>query len=143
VANDEPDCTTVEEDEGVTDYIKVALLDDGVDPECGELGKFMSGSGWPRPSEAPGKRKQPESFFSAGDMKHGNDMARLITTMCPFVSLYVAKINASAPTETVHHPTFGVAQATEVSSWNVRGFCLPRANTVRSQGHLVGYPREC
>ncbi|KAI0140419.1 hypothetical protein GGR57DRAFT_509459 [Xylariaceae sp. FL1272] len=118
--NDESDGTTIDEDECATSYIKVALLDDGVDPEYDGLGKFMSGSGWPRPSEAPGKHKQPESFFSAGARKHGNNMAQLLVMICPFVSLYVAKINASGPTEPKHHPTFDIAQGTQAIWWAIR-----------------------
>lgn len=104
------------EDKNAMQYVKVALLDDGVDPEVDGLGKFMSGRGWPKPSEAAGGRTQPESFYTAGPMKHGNQMAKLITMACPFVRLYVAKINAGGSSETIHHPTFDVTRAIEVGT---------------------------
>ncbi|KAK1843361.1 intracellular serine protease [Colletotrichum chrysophilum] len=101
-----------DDEEDTTHYIKVALLDDGVDPESGS-GKFMSGWGWPRPSEPAG------AFYSSGERRHGNAMAKMITRACPFVRLYVAKLDAAETSEEPSHPTFEVAQATEAILWAI------------------------
>jgi hypothetical protein len=110
LTSDGQDATGMDES---SEYVKVALLDDGVDPEWDGLGKYISGQGWPAPSESVGERGPPPPFYSSGQMKHGNGMARLITMACPFVRIYVAKINSSDQNG-AYHPTFDVTQAIEV-----------------------------
>ncbi|KAJ3566630.1 hypothetical protein NPX13_g7064 [Xylaria arbuscula] len=103
--------------------IKVALLDDGVDPTFDGLGRFMSGYGWPIPSDSMLGSDRQAPFYSSGSSNHGNYMAKLITTVCPFVKLYVAKIDTNAADGEAKHPTFNPIQAIEVDvismSWNI------------------------
>lgn len=121
----------------------MALLDDGVDPEEDELGKFVSGRGFPKPSEAVDGSTQPESFQTAGPLKHGNRMAKLITIACPFVRLYVAKINAKVSVEANHHPSFDVSRAVEVGPIVPPLDPLLLTDMKCLPGHSVGNPREC
>ncbi|KAI1827697.1 hypothetical protein F4861DRAFT_492215 [Xylaria intraflava] len=102
------------------DFIKVALLDDGVDPESG-LGEFMSGTGWPVASGPAGDEAPPAPFYSTGQEQHGNRMARLITDVCPFVRLYVAKMSGQTNYEgEVPHPTFRVEDAVKAIDWAIK-----------------------
>ncbi|KAF4467897.1 subtilisin [Fusarium albosuccineum] len=69
--------------------IKVALLDDGVTP--GELSKPSAlKDGWPLPSTRSRHISKP---YYNSENGHGTKMARLIQMMCPFVSIYVAKVD--------------------------------------------------
>jgi len=95
------------------DLVKLALIDDGVDPEwdgSGTLGSFLSGVGYP--PDMP-------NWAVAGPRKHGNRMARLITDVCPFVSLYVAKIDSNTSREQ-KHPTFDIGKATKAILWAIQ-----------------------
>ncbi|KAL7785167.1 hypothetical protein V8C37DRAFT_420236 [Trichoderma ceciliae] len=69
--------------------VKVALIDDGVTPgQLNPPGALKDG--WP----LPGTRKLGSSRpFYSSEKGHGTKMARLIQMMCPFVSLYVAKVD--------------------------------------------------
>jgi hypothetical protein len=96
------------------DYVKVALLDDGVDPSWENVGEFLSGSGWPWPSECTGDGGAQTPFYSSGPQQHGNRMAQLITHVCPFVDLYVAKIDSTVD-DKLTHPSFDIKQAIDVS----------------------------
>lgn len=87
----------------------MALLDDTVDPDWDGLGKFMSGQGWPMPSESIIGRRWQTPFYASGRLKHGDYMARLITRACPFVQLFIAKIDTSATDATVARPVFYVS----------------------------------
>jgi hypothetical protein len=123
VPGEESDTPSPEE---TGDYISVALLDDGVDPEWEGLGKFMSGQGWPQPSESAGHGGPSAPFYSSGREQHGNRMATLITMVCPFVRLYVAKMSPEAGAAAgVSQTTFDAVDAIEVrglSSWFSPGF---------------------
>jgi subtilisin family serine protease len=68
--------------------IKVALIDDGVDVYLGDL-KGKVKAGWP--TEKPTSSWAP--FYQSTE-GHGTAMARLITTACPHVDLYVAKLKS-------------------------------------------------
>jgi hypothetical protein len=117
VPGEESDTPSPEE---TRDYITVALLDDGVDPEWENMGKFMSGQGWPQPSESAGNDGQSAPFYASGREQHGNRMAALITMVCPFVRLYVAKISPEAGAAAgVAQSTFDVVDAIEVRSLSV------------------------
>ncbi|KAI1424164.1 hypothetical protein F5Y12DRAFT_464007 [Xylaria sp. FL1777] len=101
-------------------FVKIALLDDGVSPE-GFLGKFMSGVGWPIASEPKGDEAPSAPFYSTGQEKHGNRMARLITAACPFVRLDVAKMSAlSGPGAGVPHPSFRFDDAGKAINWAIK-----------------------
>jgi hypothetical protein len=69
--------------------IKVAVIDDGVTP--GELtNKRALEEGWPLLSTR--KRGTAKPYYNS-EKGHGTKMARLIQYMCPFVQLYVAKVD--------------------------------------------------
>lgn len=99
-------------------YIKVALIDDGVDPDFSGLGSFLSPCGWP-PSpildyDADGCERLLQSCFTPGKAQHGNQMAFLITKACPFAKIFVAKVDAQADHHELPHPSFNVSRAVEV-----------------------------
>lgn len=69
--------------------IKVALIDDGVTP--GELSQPDAlKEGWPLASTR--KRGASKPYYNS-EKGHGTKMARLIQMICPFVSIYVAKVD--------------------------------------------------
>ncbi|KAF9767671.1 hypothetical protein IL306_015131 [Fusarium sp. DS 682] len=69
--------------------IKVALLDDGVTPGELSVPGVLKG-GWPLPGTNDKHSSRPYYNSETG---HGTKMARLIYLMCPFLSIYVAKID--------------------------------------------------
>jgi len=73
--------------------VKVAVIDDGIDPQDNYLSSRIA-EGWP-PDHWNGFETFPPAFyFSSGG--HGTKMARLITEVCPEVKLYVAKLEQRA-----------------------------------------------
>ncbi|KAH8745521.1 hypothetical protein BGZ57DRAFT_918456 [Hyaloscypha finlandica] len=65
--------------------IKVALIDDGVNPQLlGQITCLRHGNGWP----------DEDPYYQSAE-GHGTIMAKLILYMCPFVDLYVAKLDKS------------------------------------------------
>lgn len=69
--------------------IKICLIDDGVTP--GELNSPNSlKDGWPLPSTR--KRNASKPYYCS-EKGHGTKMARLIQMMCPYVWIYVAKVD--------------------------------------------------
>lgn len=91
--------------------VKVALLDDGVNPEYKNIGRHLAGDGFPQASLdghiAP---------FYKSTRGHGSMMASIISTICPFVEIYVAKIDNQ---EYLPHPAYNVEQATAAVDWAV------------------------
>ncbi len=85
--------------------IKVALIDDGVSPTYEHVSKYLHHPGWPY----TGERAQ-ENFTSTNG--HGSKMAYLITKICPFVEIYVAKLDAK--TSTFSERTFNLGAAKKV-----------------------------
>lgn len=88
--------------------IKVAILDDGVDPEFKGLGPLLANTGWP--SERLDDEGPPFYYSTKG---HGSEMAWLISYACPFVELCVAKIDTPQD-DSLPHPTYSVKQAATV-----------------------------
>ncbi|ESU15292.1 hypothetical protein FGSG_08102 [Fusarium graminearum PH-1] len=90
--------------------IRVALLDDGVNP--GEL--VVPGvlkDGWPLPSTSRLHSSKP---YYSSDQGHGTKMARLLYFMCPFISIYVAKIDMYR-----EHDTSAAMSAAKAINWAV------------------------
>ncbi|KAL7621994.1 hypothetical protein AAE478_007495 [Parahypoxylon ruwenzoriense] len=73
--------------------IKVALIDDGVNPSKLHVKGSVKG-GWPPDGFARGQRVS--TYYNSSD-GHGTTMANLIHYVCPFVHLYVAKLDKSPP----------------------------------------------
>lgn len=69
------------------DPIKVALIDDGVNPGKMESWCLRHGNGWPDDEDTATYYQSTEN--------HGTVMANLISHMCPYVHLYVAKLDKS------------------------------------------------
>ncbi|KAH8648709.1 hypothetical protein BGZ61DRAFT_50889 [Ilyonectria robusta] len=124
----ESDSDADDENNGVKDdkdYVRVALIDDGLDPEWEGLGKFLSGSGWTHvpasSANSPGYQPPRQDRWSTpGRHQHGNRMAQLITTVCPFVRLFVAKIDSGEWEDKQPHPTFDVDHAIEAIHQAIR-----------------------
>lgn len=92
-------------------HIKVALLDDGVDPTYDRNGAHIHNEGWPAiDSEDP--EEGTKSFYVSTN-QHGSKMASLIRKVCPFVTLYVAKLDMTSENN-LRHRTFSLQQAKEV-----------------------------
>jgi hypothetical protein len=88
--------------------VKVALIDDGVDPEFRSVGPRLAKSGYPR-----GTLDGNMIPFYTSTTEHGSKMAWIIQTICPFVQIYVAKIDTRDSTD-LFHPQFSVAKAEPV-----------------------------
>jgi len=112
-----------------TDYIKVALIDDGVDPDYMGLGSYLSGCGWPPSPEISydeeDNERLLEACFTPGREQHGNKMAWLITKACPFVKIYVAKIDTHQYHQ-LPHPSFKLSEAVKVPQSLA---CLPTSSS--------------
>lgn len=94
-------------------YVKIALLDDGVDPNYEHNGVNLHHAGWPSvDSEDSGEGSH--SFYVSTN-QHGSKMAALIRKVCPFVTIYVAKLGVQRGEE-LHRRSFSLGQATEVST---------------------------
>lgn len=85
--------------------VKVAVIDDGVSPTYQSVGEYLHHPGWPH----RGERAQ-ENFTSTNG--HGSKMAYLITRICPFAEIYVAKLDAD--TSTFRERSFGLHAAKKV-----------------------------
>ena len=69
--------------------IKVALLDDGVDPEYRNISDgYLARNGFPPHSP----EDEGEPFYTSTN-GHGSMMAWIISSICPFVEIHVAKID--------------------------------------------------
>jgi hypothetical protein len=71
--------------------IKVAVIDDGVSPTYQRVGEFLHHPGWPFKGAQAQENFTPTSH-------HGSKMAYLITRVCPFAEIYVAKLDAQTST---------------------------------------------
>lgn len=71
-----------------TKRIRVALLDDGVNPEKDGISKNLASYGFPR-SSLHGK---DDPWYTSTN-GHGTVMASIIASICPFVEIHVAKID--------------------------------------------------
>lgn len=74
----------------VADMVTVAIIDDGVDLEDLQMPRYIKG-GWYTDGKEPGHRNMNTWYVS--DQKHGTEMARLVQRLCPFVSLYIGKLD--------------------------------------------------
>lgn len=90
--------------------IKVALIDDGVDASHAKLShNIHHGISFVTPQS--GQHNVPSSYY-ASSSGHGTLMASLITFACPWVELYVAKMNDGS---VKHKRAFTATSAAEVS----------------------------
>ncbi|KAI0436715.1 hypothetical protein F4803DRAFT_541256 [Xylaria telfairii] len=95
-------------------HIKVAVLDDGVDPTYGRLGSTLHYAGWPTIDS--GESDDGEGSFYVSTNQHGSKMAYLIHQVCPFVTIYVAKLDVT-DAKSLRHRTFDLKQATKAIEW--------------------------
>src|SRR5277367_3651811 len=76
----------------VDNPVKVAVIDDGVNPrKLGYKGSLKGG--WP--PDRPSLHGDLSTFYSSTE-GHGTKMANLIQSVCPYVHLYVAKLDKLA-----------------------------------------------
>ncbi|KAI2619318.1 hypothetical protein GGR54DRAFT_647998 [Hypoxylon sp. NC1633] len=92
---------------------KVAIIDDGVNPESEFLGQRIA-HGWP-----PDEPKSSSEPFYASTRGHGTQMAKLICHACPFAQLYVAKLDGWKDPD-LPHPQFTAKDAAEAVRWAIR-----------------------
>ncbi|XXG94926.1 hypothetical protein Hte_001185 [Hypoxylon texense] len=92
---------------------KVAIIDDGVNPESEFLGSRIA-HGWP-----PDEPKSNSEPFYASTRGHGTQMAKLICHACPFAQLYVAKLDGWKDPD-LPHPQFTAKDAAEAVKWAIR-----------------------
>ncbi|KAI1372688.1 hypothetical protein F4677DRAFT_462842 [Hypoxylon crocopeplum] len=92
---------------------KVAIIDDGVNPESEFLGQRIA-HGWP-----PDEPKSSSEPFYASTRGHGTQMAKLICHACPFAQLYVAKLDGWKDPD-LPHPQFTAKDAAEAVKWAIR-----------------------
>ncbi|KAI1775575.1 hypothetical protein F4818DRAFT_382181 [Hypoxylon cercidicola] len=92
---------------------KVAIIDDGVNPESEFLGSRIA-HGWP-----PDEPKSNSEPFYASTRGHGTQMAKLICHACPFAQLYVAKLDGWKDPD-LPHPQFTAKDAAEAVKWAVK-----------------------
>lgn len=94
--------------------VKVALLDDGVDPtyDTGttSLGLNLHHTGWPAECQTA------DNFYSSTN-QHGSKMALLIRKVCPLVMIYIAKLDAQTSEDKLRHRTFSLEQAIKAIHW--------------------------
>ncbi|GAW10690.1 hypothetical protein ANO14919_000250 [Xylariales sp. No.14919] len=95
-------------------YVKIALLDDGVDPTYNHNGTNLHYAGWPT-IELGGQEEDPRSFYNSTN-QHGSKMAWLIRKVCPFVTIYVAKLDVKGHSD-LNSRSFSLRQATEAIKW--------------------------
>lgn len=92
--------------------VKVALLDDGVDPTYDHIGQNLHHAGWP--SVESGELKEGGKGFYVSTNQHGSKMAWLIRKVFPDVTICVAKLDVENSTD-LRHRSFNLQQATKVS----------------------------
>ncbi|KAI1408751.1 hypothetical protein F5Y13DRAFT_104954 [Hypoxylon sp. FL1857] len=92
---------------------RVAIIDDGVNPESEFLGQRIA-HGWP-----PDEPKSNSEPFYASTRGHGTQMAKLICHACPFAQLYVAKLDGWKDPD-LPHPQFTAKDAAEAVKWAIR-----------------------
>lgn len=94
----------------VIERVKVALVDDGVDPEYESVGKYLANNGFPLGT--PDGKTVP---FYTSTKQHGSKMAWVISTICPFVEIYVAKMDNYHELD-LGNPAFDPERAVKVRS---------------------------
>ncbi|EGZ74504.1 hypothetical protein NEUTE2DRAFT_81904 [Neurospora tetrasperma FGSC 2509] len=92
--------------------VKVALMDDGVNPEYSDLGTHLACNGFPQ-SSLDG-RLAP---FYTSTKGHGSKMAWIISSLCPFVEILVAKIDNQDHPGDLPNPELEVDQAVSAVRW--------------------------
>ncbi len=92
--------------------VKVALLDDGVDPTYHSNGMYLHHAGWPEEDSGELDQGQKSPYVSTN--QHGSKMAWLIRNVCPFVAIHVAKLSVTS-WEGVRHRTFSLDHAKKVT----------------------------
>ncbi|KAI1327670.1 peptidase S8/S53 domain-containing protein [Xylariaceae sp. FL0255] len=95
-------------------HVKVALLDDGVDPTYKRLGEKLHHAGWPT-SDGEEYNDNDKNFYVSTN-NHGSKMAYLFQLVCPFVTIYVAKLDVQ-DTSNLRQRTFNLKQATKAIQW--------------------------
>ncbi|KAJ0116030.1 hypothetical protein J7T55_004974 [Diaporthe amygdali] len=95
-------------------HVKVALLDDGVDPTYKRNGEYMHHTGWP-PVDS-GEPEEGSGSFYVSTNQHGSKMAWLIRQVCPYVTIYVAKLDVNIG-EGLRQRSFSLRQATKAINW--------------------------
>ncbi|RKK72212.1 hypothetical protein BFJ69_g10346 [Fusarium oxysporum] len=104
--------------------IRVALLDDGVTPSELVVPGVLK-DGWPLPSTSRLHSSKP---YYSSEQGHGTKMARLLYFMCPFISIYVAKIDmyrehdASAAMSAANAINWAISKHVDIisMSWTVK-----------------------
>ncbi|PMD53230.1 uncharacterized protein K444DRAFT_479844, partial [Hyaloscypha bicolor E] len=70
--------------------VRVAVIDDGVNANESSLYERVAHNGWPRQHPTSSQSPWYQSFSG-----HGTEIAKLICSVCPFVKLYIAKLDFS------------------------------------------------
>jgi hypothetical protein len=98
--------------------IKVALIDDGVNPSKLHVKGSVKG-GWPPDGFAADRNFS--TYYNSTD-GHGTTMANLIHYVCPFVHLYVAKLQKSPPKgyRSVAHMAAEVGGAASLKTFTIQ-----------------------
>ncbi|KAI0436066.1 hypothetical protein F4803DRAFT_573033 [Xylaria telfairii] len=95
-------------------HIKVALLDNGVDPVYRGNWANLHSEGWPLVDS--GEREEGLECFYFSTNQHGSKIASLIRRVCPFITIYIAKLDAKS-SEDLRDRSFSLRQATEAIKW--------------------------
>ncbi|CCC05592.1 hypothetical protein SMACR_09638 [Sordaria macrospora] len=98
----------------VIERVKVALVDDGVDPEYESVGKYLANNGFPLGT--PDGKTVP---FYTSTKQHGSKMAWVISTICPFVEIYVAKMDNYHELD-LGNPAFDPERAVKAVEWALK-----------------------
>ncbi|KAI1438055.1 hypothetical protein GGR50DRAFT_691531 [Xylaria sp. CBS 124048] len=96
--------------------VKIALLDDGVDPTYRHNGQNLHCAGWPTIDSGQGDHSFPGFYKSTH--QHGSKMAWLIRSVCPFANIYVAKLDVENGS-TLQDREFNIKQAIEAIQWAI------------------------
>lgn len=112
-------------DEGSKHFIKIAVIDDGVDASLDSLtGKIASGKSFcPYPNST-----DLMSAYFAPTGKHGTCMASLISQLCPNVRLYVARLEEHRKVDGDGRRQITAKSAAEVSRHRVKRSTTQRGN---------------
>ncbi|KAK1833534.1 peptidase S8/S53 domain-containing protein [Podospora conica] len=104
----------VSEDPERRGIVKVAVLDDGVDPTYRSNGMYLHHAGWPEEDSGELDQGQKSPYVSTN--QHGSKMAWLVRNVCPFVAIHVAKLSVTS-WEGVRHRTFSLDHARKAVEW--------------------------
>ncbi|KAL8305071.1 hypothetical protein RB600_008111 [Gaeumannomyces tritici] len=98
---------------GRDQLVKIALLDDGVDPTFHGVGRYLAHPRWPRDSSS-----DPKPLFLSSK-QHGSKLAWLIKSVCPHVRIYVGKLTYESDNG-LRQRSFSLKQAKDAIDWAVR-----------------------